>query len=76
MARITAEQARDYLARWRQVAEAESRELQSTSMDMKLRQLAAMFASARYFPESQLKRQRECDEVSRRWSLNSSGRTS
>jgi len=67
MARITSEQARDYLARWRQVADAESRELRSTSMDVKLRQLAALFASAKYFPESKLERQRDSDEISRRW---------
>jgi len=64
---ITSEQARDYLARWRQVAEAEARELQSTSVDVKLRQLAALSASAQHFPESLLERQRDCDEVSRRW---------
>jgi hypothetical protein len=67
MNRISAKEARHYLERWRMVAEAEERELQTTSIDVKLRQLEALFASADYFPESADDRRAGCEEVSQRW---------
>jgi len=43
---LTQAQARKFRARWKLVNAAEQNELQSTSLDQKLRQLAALMASA------------------------------
>jgi hypothetical protein len=43
---LTRTEARQFLARWELVNTAEQMELQSTSFDQKLRQLAALMASA------------------------------
>ena len=42
MGAMTPEEARAYLARWKLVREVEAAELRRTSMEMKLRQLAAL----------------------------------
>lgn len=66
MAAITAEQAREYLSRWRLLREAEIDQLRSTSMETKLRQLAVLMASRSLF-RTDTERERQADEVRERW---------
>ena len=49
MSPMTPEQARSYFERWKLVREVETAELQRTSMETKLRQLAALMASRHVF---------------------------
>jgi hypothetical protein len=66
MAGITPDEARAYLARWQLLRDVEAAELRSTSMETKLRQLAALMASREVFgPESD--REAELREVRERW---------
>ncbi|HLF11507.1 MAG TPA: hypothetical protein VJA26_09840 [Gammaproteobacteria bacterium] len=51
MKRISSDEAKGYLARWSVAAEAERRELRETPMEVKLRQLAMLMASAGLFPD-------------------------
>jgi hypothetical protein len=63
---MTPEQARSYFERWKLVGEVEAAELQRTSMDTKLRQLAALMASRRVFgPEPD--REEQIELVRERW---------
>jgi hypothetical protein len=63
---MTPEQARSYFERWKLVGEVEAAELQRTSMDTKLRQLAALMASRRVFgPEPD--RGEQIELVRERW---------
>lgn len=52
MRRLKVSEARSHLERWKLVAEAEAVELRAMSVEVKLRQLAAMMASRSLFPES------------------------
>ena len=49
MARISPKEARAYLSRWALVREVEVEELRRTSIETKLRQLEALFASSAVF---------------------------
>jgi hypothetical protein len=49
MSSLTSEQARAYLERWELVRAAEAAQLQSTQMQMKLLQLAALMQSREIF---------------------------
>jgi hypothetical protein len=63
---MTPEQARSYFNRWNLVREVETAELQRTSMETKLRQLAALMASRHLFaPEPD--REAQISEVRDRW---------
>ena len=63
---MTPEQARSYFERWNLVREVETDELQRTSMETKLRQLAALMASRHLFaPEPD--REAQISEVRDRW---------
>lgn len=66
MSKMTPEEARAYLARWRLLRDVEARELQRTSMETKLRQLAALMAARDVFgPEPD--RDAEIRDVRERW---------
>ena len=66
MAKITSEQARNYLARWELTRGAEAAEVRLTSMETKLAQLAALMASRDAFgPEPD--RDAQTREVRERW---------
>ena len=66
MSPMTPEQARSYVERWALVREIEAAELQRTSMETKLRQLAALMASRRLFgPEPD--REVQIELVRERW---------
>lgn len=66
MAKISTDEAEAYLARWRLVQEAEAAELRRTSMETKLRQVAALVAARDTFgPEPG--RDRQVAEVRERW---------
>jgi hypothetical protein len=49
MPAVTPDEARAYFRRWELVRAEQARELRSTSMETKLRQLAALMASRRLF---------------------------
>jgi len=66
MSAITPEEARDYLDRWALVQAAELEELRRTPMDTKLRQLASLMASRKYFTEDAA-REHGVAEVRQRW---------
>jgi hypothetical protein len=66
MAEITPEQARSYFSRWDLVREVETTELQRTSMETKLRQLAALMASRHLFAPDP-NRETQVHEVRERW---------
>jgi hypothetical protein len=64
--KVTAEQARSYLARWELARDAEAAEVRLTSMETKLVQLAALMASQDAFgPEPD--RDAQILEVRERW---------
>ena len=65
MKRISPEEAKSYLERWSVAAEAERRELRETPIEVKLRQLASLMASAGLFPDPE--RAASEDEVRMRW---------
>ena len=66
MAAITPEQALAYFRRWELVRDAEARELTRTSMETKLKQLAALMASRHVFgPEPD--REAQIQVVRERW---------
>ena len=65
-AHLTKAQARDYQLRWEALKEAEDEELASTSMAEKIRQLAALLASARRFGWTEELAVEE-DQVRQRW---------
>lgn len=66
MAAVTPEEARDYIRRWKLVREIETIELQRSTTDTKLRQLAALMASRHLFgPEPD--REMQICEVRDRW---------
>lgn len=66
MAAMTPEQARGYIQRWTLVREFEAAELRHTSVETKLRQLAALMASRHLFgPEPD--RERQILEVRDTW---------
>lgn len=66
MATMTHHEAEAYLARWRLVQEAEASELRRTSMETKLRQLAALMAARDLFGEDP-DREHEVGMVRERW---------
>jgi hypothetical protein len=66
MLKMTPEEARAYLARWRLLRDVEAGELQRTSMEVKLRQLAALMAARDVFgPEPD--RDAKVRDVRERW---------
>ena len=66
MAAITPEQALAYFRRWELVRDAEARELRRTSMETKLKQLAALMAARHVFgPEPD--REAQIQVVRERW---------
>lgn len=66
MSPMTPEQARSYFERWKLVREIETAELQRTSMDTKLQQLASLMASRHLFgPEPD--REAQIQLVRERW---------
>jgi hypothetical protein len=66
MAAMTPEEAQSYFKRWDLVRDAEAAELQLTTMETKLRQLAALMASRHLFgPEPD--REAQVHEVRERW---------
>lgn len=66
MSAMTPEQARAFFERWKLVREVEAAELRRTSMDSKLRQLAALMESrAAFGPDPQ--RESETEAVRERW---------
>jgi len=67
MAPITPAEAREYQDRWKLIDALRLEELQRTSMDTKLRQLASLMASRGIFQEDP-RREDEVREVRRRWS--------
>jgi hypothetical protein len=66
MSAITAEQAQNYLDRWKLVHEAEVRGLRNSPLDVKARQLSVLMASRDLFAKDH-DRQREVDAVRERW---------
>ena len=64
--RMTKSEARDFKARWAAVNLAELRELQTTSMEQKVRQLAALMASAEVLGWKEALASEEA-EVRERW---------
>jgi hypothetical protein len=63
---MTPEEARAYLARWQLLRDVEAGELQRTSMEIKLRQLAALMAARDVFgPEPD--RDAQVRDVRERW---------
>jgi hypothetical protein len=68
MADITPDQARSYFSRWDLVQEVETAELQRTSVEMKLCQLAALMASRHLFAPDP-NRETQIHEVRERWAL-------
>ena len=66
MGKMTTEQALAYMARWQHVRDTEVAELQSTSIETKFAQLAALMASMDVFgPEPD--RESQVREVRERW---------
>ena len=66
MAAITPEEALAYFRRWELVREAEAREVRRTSMETKLRQLAALMAARHVFgPDPD--REAQIQVVRERW---------
>jgi hypothetical protein len=66
MQKVTAEEARAYLARWELVWDVEVTELRRTSMETKLTQLAALVAARDLFgPEPD--REAQIRDVRERW---------
>jgi hypothetical protein len=66
VAKITPEEGRAYLLRWQLLRKAEEAELQRTTMDTKLRQLAALMVCRDVFqPEAD--REDQIREVRERW---------
>ena len=66
MPKMTHEEGRAYLARWRLLRDVEAAELQRTSMDTKLSQLAALVAARDVFgPEAD--REAQIRDVRERW---------
>jgi hypothetical protein len=66
MADITPDQARSYFSRWDLAREMETKELQRTSIETKLQQLAALMASRHLFaPDAN--RETQADQVRERW---------
>ena len=68
MAKISRRDAEAYLARWQLVREAEIAELRRTPMEAKLRQVAALVGARDSFA-ADADREREVEEVRRRWAL-------
>ncbi|HJR69276.1 MAG TPA: hypothetical protein VKA43_04495 [Gammaproteobacteria bacterium] len=66
MTPISTDEAEAYWARWRLVQEAEIAELRRTSMETKLRQLAALVAARDLFALDQ-NREPQVEEVRKRW---------
>jgi len=66
VATMTPEQARAYCQRWKLVREVEIATLRSTTMETKLRQLAALMASKHLFRADPV-RDQEVSEVRDRW---------
>jgi hypothetical protein len=66
MATITAEQAQNYLDRWKLVHEAEVQGLRTSSLDIKARQLSVLMASRELFSQDH-DRQSDVDTVRQRW---------
>lgn len=66
MPKVTAEEARAYLARWELLRDVEVTELRRTSMETKLTQLAALVAARDLFgPEPD--REAQIRDVRERW---------
>ena len=66
MSKMTPEEARAYLTRWRLLRDVEAAELRRTSMDTKLQQLAALMAARDVFgPEPN--REAQMRDVRQRW---------
>lgn len=63
---MTPEQARAFFQRWKLVREVEAVELRHTSMDSKLRQLAALMESRKAFGFDP-QRETEAQAVRERW---------
>jgi hypothetical protein len=66
MAEITPDQARSYFSRWDLVREMETKELQRTSVETKLQQLAALMVSGHLFAPDP-NRETQTDQVRERW---------
>ena len=67
MTSITPEAARLYLAQWSIVAEQEARQLRTTSMSIKFKQLAALMQSTRAFDDTVERRAAEATILQSRW---------
>lgn len=63
---MTPDQARAYFGRWELVREAETAELQKTSLETKLQQLASLMASRHLFAADP-NRERQADQVREKW---------
>jgi hypothetical protein len=66
MATLTAQEAREYLDRWKLVQDEQAAQLRRTSMEVKLQQLTALMASREIFGTDP-NRDREILEVRERW---------
>ena len=62
---ISPEEARSYLQRWSVATEAERREVRETPIEVKLKQVASLMASAGLFRDPE--RAASKDEVRARW---------
>ena len=68
MARVTLQEARNYLERWELVSQKEVEELRSTPMAIKFLQLCALMESRHLFPPDP-DREAEAAGVRERWAL-------
>jgi hypothetical protein len=66
MTPITREQADAFLARWKLVKQAQTKELRETSIDTKVRQLSTLMASRDLFPPDP-DRELQVEGVRERW---------
>jgi hypothetical protein len=65
---ISKSDAQSYLDRWSMVRDVEREQLQTTSMEIKLRQLASLMESRGMFGDD-FKREQEVIEVRSRWAM-------
>lgn len=66
MADITPDRARSFFSRWELVREMETKELQRTSVETKLQQLAALMVSGQLFAPDP-NRETQADQVREKW---------
>jgi hypothetical protein len=66
MSSISPDEAREYLDRWRQVTDAQSRLMRVESMEIRLRQLSTLMFSRELFG-SDIEREARAAQVRERW---------